>query len=279
MIIGIPKEIKTDEYRVALIPSMIGELVAQGHEVLVDTCAGQGAGIRDEDYAAAGARIAKTADENGEDVIIAGSVTAEDAKKQYPQGWKEPKPYIRIVPQADDVPAAKVSFHPQGRNSKKFASAIRKSQFTRTRTSLCLSLNVHSVPRIDTSFASLKESGPATRAKSAGTESIMPAGTPSAPFPAGQRSERSLARSRRSSGIVAAMPSDASRHQNIAGLSRVLAPDLIGYGPSPPPSSSYGIAEEVSHLLGLLDCPQNGTGSPRLYSKAVIIDFEDGARP
>jgi alkyl hydroperoxide reductase subunit AhpC len=37
--------------------------------------------------------------QNGEDVIIAGSVSDEDAKKQYPQGWKAPKPYIRIVPQ------------------------------------------------------------------------------------------------------------------------------------------------------------------------------------
>jgi alkyl hydroperoxide reductase subunit AhpC len=35
----------------------------------------------------------------GEDVIIAGSVSDEDAKKQYPGGWKAPKPYIRIVPQ------------------------------------------------------------------------------------------------------------------------------------------------------------------------------------
>jgi len=35
----------------------------------------------------------------GEDVIIAGSVSDEDAKKQYPNGWKAPKPYIRIVPQ------------------------------------------------------------------------------------------------------------------------------------------------------------------------------------
>ena len=35
----------------------------------------------------------------GEDVIIAGSVTNDDAKKIYPQGWKEPKPYLRIVPQ------------------------------------------------------------------------------------------------------------------------------------------------------------------------------------
>ena len=36
---------------------------------------------------------------NGEDVIIAGSVSDEDAKKIYPQGWTSPKPYIRIVPQ------------------------------------------------------------------------------------------------------------------------------------------------------------------------------------
>ena len=36
---------------------------------------------------------------NGEDVVIAGSVSDDDAKKTYPQGWKAPKPYIRIVPQ------------------------------------------------------------------------------------------------------------------------------------------------------------------------------------
>jgi alkyl hydroperoxide reductase subunit AhpC len=35
----------------------------------------------------------------GEDVIIAGSVSDDDAKKIYPNGWKSPKPYIRIVPQ------------------------------------------------------------------------------------------------------------------------------------------------------------------------------------
>ena len=36
---------------------------------------------------------------DGDDVIILGSVNDEDAKKQYPQGWKAPKPYLRIVPQ------------------------------------------------------------------------------------------------------------------------------------------------------------------------------------
>jgi alkyl hydroperoxide reductase subunit AhpC len=35
----------------------------------------------------------------GQDVIIAGSVNDEDAKKQFPQGWKAPKPYLRITPQ------------------------------------------------------------------------------------------------------------------------------------------------------------------------------------
>ncbi len=45
-------------------------------------------------------RVATPADwKQGEDVIIAGSVTNDEAKTIYPQGWKEPKPYIRIVPQ------------------------------------------------------------------------------------------------------------------------------------------------------------------------------------
>jgi len=39
--------------------------------------------------------------EHGEDVIIAGSVSDEEAKKAYPKGWKAPRPYIRIVPQPD----------------------------------------------------------------------------------------------------------------------------------------------------------------------------------
>ena len=36
---------------------------------------------------------------HGEDVIISGSVSEDEAKKTYPSGWKSPKPYIRIVPQ------------------------------------------------------------------------------------------------------------------------------------------------------------------------------------
>jgi hypothetical protein len=45
-------------------------------------------------------RVATPADwKQGEDVIIAGSVTDDEAKTIYPAGWKSPKPYIRIVPQ------------------------------------------------------------------------------------------------------------------------------------------------------------------------------------
>ena len=39
---------------------------------------------------------------NGDDVIISGSVSDEEARKQYPKGWKAPKPYMRIVPQPRD---------------------------------------------------------------------------------------------------------------------------------------------------------------------------------
>lgn len=63
MLIGVPKEIKTDEYRVGLIPSTISELSAGGHAVMVETHAGEGAGISDDEFAAAGADIVAAADQ------------------------------------------------------------------------------------------------------------------------------------------------------------------------------------------------------------------------
>ena len=62
MLIGVPKEIKADEYRVALIPATITELVARGHRVEVQSHAGDEAGLSDGEYAAAGAQIVTTAD-------------------------------------------------------------------------------------------------------------------------------------------------------------------------------------------------------------------------
>ena len=63
MKIGCPKEIKPQEFRVGLTPNAAREAVVHGHEVLVETGAGAGAGFPDADYAAAGARIVETAAE------------------------------------------------------------------------------------------------------------------------------------------------------------------------------------------------------------------------
>ncbi len=63
MVIGVPKEIKTNENRVALVPAGAEALVGQGHSVLIEQGAGVGSGFPDESYVAAGAKIIATADE------------------------------------------------------------------------------------------------------------------------------------------------------------------------------------------------------------------------
>ena len=72
MRIGVPKEIKNHEYRVALTPPSAAELVAAGHEVLVQTGAGSGIDFEDADYQAVGARIVGSAREvfAGSDMIV-----------------------------------------------------------------------------------------------------------------------------------------------------------------------------------------------------------------
>lgn len=57
MIIGVPKEIKVREYRVGLAPASVRELAERGHSVLVETQAGAGIGMSDEDYRQAGAEV------------------------------------------------------------------------------------------------------------------------------------------------------------------------------------------------------------------------------
>ena len=57
MIVGVPREIKPDEYRVAITPAGVREMVEHGHEVLVEATAGEGSAIADADFAAQGARI------------------------------------------------------------------------------------------------------------------------------------------------------------------------------------------------------------------------------
>src|SRR5262245_2563400 len=63
MLVGVPKETKDNEYRVGLVPSTVRELTAKGHQVVVETGAGIGAGLPDADYQAAGAEIVAGADD------------------------------------------------------------------------------------------------------------------------------------------------------------------------------------------------------------------------
>lgn len=60
MIVGVPKEVKDRESRVSMTPAGVHEYVKHGHTVLVETLAGEGSGISDDDYAAAGAQITPT---------------------------------------------------------------------------------------------------------------------------------------------------------------------------------------------------------------------------
>jgi alanine dehydrogenase len=82
MFVGVPKEIKTDEYRVAMIPVGVEELTRAGHQVIIQTGAGQGSGIGDDLYAMHGAEIAGSAEEiwRRADLIV-------KVKEPLPQEW------------------------------------------------------------------------------------------------------------------------------------------------------------------------------------------------
>src|SRR6185369_4310645 len=61
MRVGVPKEIKSNENRVGLVPGSVRELIHHGHSVVVETKAGYNIGFDDQDYVNAGATIAKSA--------------------------------------------------------------------------------------------------------------------------------------------------------------------------------------------------------------------------
>ncbi len=82
MIIGVPKEIKTDEGRVAATPAGVDQLVRAGHTVLVETSAGVKSGLTDEAYVAAGAKIAGTAAE-----VFAKAEMIIKVKEPLPPEW------------------------------------------------------------------------------------------------------------------------------------------------------------------------------------------------
>jgi len=99
MRVGVPKEIKPDEYRVGLTPNAVREYAAHGHEVLVQTGAGEGAGYADDDYVKAGATIVADAD-----AVFARAEMIVKVKEPQQVEWEKLRPehilftYLHLAP-------------------------------------------------------------------------------------------------------------------------------------------------------------------------------------
>lgn len=99
VVIGVPKEIKPGEARVAIVPAGVEELVRRGHRVLVQTGAGRGSGISDEEYRAAGAVIFQDAGE-----VYAQAELVLKVKEPLPSEWPMLRPgqvlftYLHLAP-------------------------------------------------------------------------------------------------------------------------------------------------------------------------------------
>lgn len=99
MRVGVPKEIKPGEHRVGLPPTAVREYVARGHQVLVETTAGTGAGYSDEAYVKAGAQIAPDAA-----AVFAGSDMIVKVKEPQKVEWERLEPrhilftYLHLAP-------------------------------------------------------------------------------------------------------------------------------------------------------------------------------------
>ncbi|WFU34680.1 alanine dehydrogenase [Bradyrhizobium brasilense] len=102
MRIGVPKEIKVEEYRVGLTPASVREYVAHGHEVVVQRGAGDGIGAGDDVYTQAGARIADTAEE-----VFSVAEMIVKVKEPQPSEWtrlREGQILFTYLHLAPDVP-------------------------------------------------------------------------------------------------------------------------------------------------------------------------------
>lgn len=82
MIVGVPREVKKDEYRVAMLPSGVDDLTRSGHTVLIEAGAGTGSGISDQDYAENGGTIVATAGE-----VYAAAELIVKVKEPMPAEW------------------------------------------------------------------------------------------------------------------------------------------------------------------------------------------------
>ena len=104
MRIGVPKEIKDNEFRVGVTPSSAREYVANGHEVFVETGAGQGIGADDAAYKAAGARILKSAKD-----VFSSTEMIVKVKEPQPSEWVQLREdqilytYLHLAPDPDQT--------------------------------------------------------------------------------------------------------------------------------------------------------------------------------
>ncbi|MGL4395432.1 MAG: alanine dehydrogenase [Hyphomicrobium sp.] len=104
MKIGVPTEIKSNEFRVGLVPGSVRELTARGHEVIVQAGAGAGISASDDDYVQAGARIVPTA----ADVFAAATMIVK-VKEPQKSEWQQLRAdqilftYLHLAPDAEQA--------------------------------------------------------------------------------------------------------------------------------------------------------------------------------
>jgi len=104
MLIGVPKEIKNHEYRVGMTPPAVRELTSRGHEVFVETMAGEGIGLHDDLYTRVGAKILKTADD-----VFASADMIVKVKEPQPAEIKRLRPgqvlftYLHLAPDPEQT--------------------------------------------------------------------------------------------------------------------------------------------------------------------------------
>jgi alanine dehydrogenase len=104
--VGVPKEVKNNEYRVAITPSGVHEFARNGHEVLIQQGAGDGSLIPDEEFVAAGARIVPTADDVWADAELVLKVK-EPVEEEYHRMRKDQVlfTYLHLAASADTTQA------------------------------------------------------------------------------------------------------------------------------------------------------------------------------
>ena len=106
MLIGVPKELKSHEYRVGLVPGAVRELVHRGHKVVVETSAGAGIGFDDAVYEAAGAAILARPGEVFATAPVSSEAEVDAEVGRYAESVKKSKESVRARMEKDGDIAA-----------------------------------------------------------------------------------------------------------------------------------------------------------------------------